>query len=662
MDGPDDPPMFRLSLPAGWTPSQRSRFLDWVRGTREEHLPVEAPRSLPNASVDAVYAITADLLNQGWELACEPTQVIVRPPVVNSDPTAERERVRQQELLKRDEHLRRESVVRFVTRMEAPRLRGNESASILSLMRDGRELALAFRGIAVGAGVDTGALRSVLNPYIQVVAAGERCNQTGLLLSEIWRYFRLTWTNQHTSTPGRTLMLLVRDRAAPCHPVIGIAALGSPIIQLKERDDWIGWQRHGFLDQVTASPTKQLADWIWARLNGQLDGLYLADLEQDGLYWPTLWDNPNKDAIEQLEQESRRCRAEHRRTANPTDLKAKVDLSDEAALVRRATTPLFRSKRCQALAQSLHARAALLPYFGVEPTVQALSKALGNKDGRDAVAAILRKAKADAVGTEMADLTVCGAVAPYNELLGGKLVAMLAASPTVVRAYHDRYCGSPGEIASCMAGRPIVRRNQLVLIATTSLYGSYSSQYNRLSMPGPVLGGTGPIEYKRVGRSRSFGTSHLSARSVDALVRLVEETNGTRGNNSIFGEGVNPKLRKVRHGLDLLGWPSDRLLQHGRQRIIYCVSLVDNLLPYLLGLDSEPNYRFHSNIGTDTAKVVDWWANRWLKRRLQSSDALARVEAHYAHVQEGQSRHGAVVTMPDATDLGNGREPYVGRG
>ena len=42
--------------------------------------------------------------------------------------------------------------------------------------------------------------------------------------------------------------------------------------------------------------------------------------------------------------------------------------------------------------------------------------------------------------------------------------------------------------------------------------------------------------------------------------------------NSIFGEGVNPKLRKVRDGIDLLGWPSEVLLQHGRHRIVYGVS------------------------------------------------------------------------------------------
>ena len=57
---------------------------------------------------------------------------------------------------------------------------------------------------------------------------------------------------------------------------------------------------------------------------------------------------------------------------------------------------------------------------------------------RDALARILRKAKADRVGTAIADLTICGAIPPYNEVLGGKLLAMLMMSPEVVAEYCRR--------------------------------------------------------------------------------------------------------------------------------------------------------------------------------------------------------------------------------
>jgi hypothetical protein len=57
------------------------------------------------------------------------------------------------------------------------------------------------------------------------------CSETGQRLNDIWRYFRHTWVNIYRSVPGRNLMILVRDRAVPGHPVIGIAALASSVIQ-----------------------------------------------------------------------------------------------------------------------------------------------------------------------------------------------------------------------------------------------------------------------------------------------------------------------------------------------------------------------------------------------------------------------------------------------
>ena len=85
---------------------------------------------------------------------------------------------------------------------------------------------------------------------------------------------------------------------------------------------------------------------------------------------------------------------------------------------------------------------------------------------------------------------VCGAVQPYNAILGGKLVAMLAASPEIVVEYRHRYSAAQSEIASSMAGRPIVRTPVLVLLGTTSLYGVGSSQYNRIEIPCDRIGGT----------------------------------------------------------------------------------------------------------------------------------------------------------------------------
>ena len=90
---------------------------------------------------------------------------------------------------------------------------------------------------------------------------------------------------------------------------------------------------------------------------------------------------------------------------------------------------------------------------------------------------------------------------------GGKLVGALAVSPTVLAAYREKYT-RPSEIASAMAGRPILREARLAFVGTTSLYGTGSSQYNRLFWPSEVMGREAGVRmgFYELGRSRSFGT------------------------------------------------------------------------------------------------------------------------------------------------------------
>ena len=591
----------------------------------------------------AAYVLT-DLFNQGWAVRVDGDgQVLVSPPQAGTDPRQEKDRVRRQELLKRDEQLLTPSVRRFIASMERPREFHGRFVSIFSLMRDGRELKTALEHLAGRGQEDPSVLRAVIDPYVQIVNSGERCRHTGLRLIDVWRYFRHTWTNQYTSTPGRTMLVLIRDRAVPFHPVIGIVALSSAIVQISERDNWIGWQPQAFLASLAANPNLVMARWVIRRLEDSLSELYLDDLLQDGLYWPSLWHAPTEEAIDRLEKEAKSRRRDHHRFARQADFKRITSGHDPEIWTQRARSDLFRSKRCLALAELLRARVALNEFLYPTPSSARLKRALSDPGARRAIAGILRRAKAESVGTEIADLTVCGAVAPYNSLLGGKLVSMLAVSPFVVRAYHDRYSGYASEIASGMAGRPIRRRTNLVFVGTTLLYGSGSSQYNRVRIPAEVLGGLADIDFLQLGRSRSFGTSHLSAESVNALVKLAEHSSTGIRVNSIFGEGVNPKLRKVRHGFDLLEWPSDQLLQHGRQRIVYGINLISNLLPYLIGAEDQAAYIFPAAARDDVAKIADWWMSRWLAHRIQSGDVLAQVARHQV---DRPVSHGARVTLP----------------
>ena len=96
---------------------------------------------------------------------------------------------------------------------------------------------------------------------------------------------------------------------------------------------------------------------------------------------------------------------------------------------RRLETYLFRAKRARVLAGLLKAKQNLLDAGFKSPTRRCLSTALKTSAGRHAIEVVLKHIKAMHVGIDMLDITVCGAIPPYNGILGGKLVAMLLTSP-----------------------------------------------------------------------------------------------------------------------------------------------------------------------------------------------------------------------------------------
>lgn len=59
----------------------------------------------------------------------------------------------------------------------------------------------------------------------------------------LFRLFRYYWSSPYSDYVGRRVRLLIRDMALPQKPIIGIAALGSSIIHIPERDEWIGWDK-----------------------------------------------------------------------------------------------------------------------------------------------------------------------------------------------------------------------------------------------------------------------------------------------------------------------------------------------------------------------------------------------------------------------------------
>lgn len=265
---------------------------------------------------------------------------------------------------------------------------------------------------------------------------------------------------------------------------------------------------------------------------------------------------------------------------------------------------------------------------------------------RRAVTQLCRTLKAERVGISMMDITICGAVAPYNAILGGKLVCMLLCSSEVVRLYHQRYKSQISVIASAMAGAEVTRDPKLVLLCTTSLYGRGSSQYNRVKIPLALFGANGAddIRYNELGVSEGFGSFHFSKETIRAADILLGRLDHGRKVNSIFGEGVNPLMRKMREALTEVGLPSEMLLKHGNRRIIYGVPLAENFREVLIGLSNRPKYVLPSKDYLAVTRLVSgFWRERWLSMRIANPVVLVEVEKHQLSFP---IEHGAVVELP----------------
>ncbi len=88
----------------------------------------------------------------------------------------------------------------------------------------------ALEHVIDGADLDPGCI----TPYL------EECRSE--LQHNLWRYLRYYGAIPYSEYVGRRQRFLIRDAGHSGHPVMGIAALGSSIMQLRVRDRWIGWQ------------------------------------------------------------------------------------------------------------------------------------------------------------------------------------------------------------------------------------------------------------------------------------------------------------------------------------------------------------------------------------------------------------------------------------
>jgi hypothetical protein len=202
------------------------------------------------------------------------------------------------------------------------------------------------------------------------------------------------------------------------------------------------------------------------------------------------------------------------------------------------------------------------------------------------------------------DAFVLGAVPPYRELIGGKLVAMAATSQETAGLIEAKYKGSETIISKAHKDpRP-------VLITTTSALGR-SSLYSRLRYRGRLL-------YQPIGYTEGFGHFQFSDSLFAGLCEFLSNDGGVPSHE--YGKGPNWRLRTIRQALGKIGIEED-LLHHGVRRQVFLAPRAMNWKQFLRGETDDPAwYRLHLN------EMAAFYRRRWAVPRSGRDESYKSVK------------------------------------
>jgi hypothetical protein len=607
----------------------------------------------------AALEVLFDLIEIGYDIRKNSELHVVRPDPdrYKDDPDAFKEQERTILQKERQAQFKEESVRQFVRKMERDNTHSGNGGSILDLITDGTDLYQDLTPLQDQNQDEIAEdLGNVVQPYIQEVVKGEKCPHIGLDLMDIWRYFRYTWLTPYNTVPGRNINFLIRNGAKRNDPIIGIASLASPMMNMSVRDNHIGWrieaveeqlQRkkrvHEYEEQLpeekrtqdkktrTVTQTewleteeeheKRVSQFCTGIREALVDSIRnaIANIRYDDFIeeHPELSEesfvDPDERVIEILEEIDQEAEQtiEDGEDENPEKMDSWED---------RSETALFRKKRTRALQKLLRDRKYFQEHSDQDDE-EFIQTGLNNESGRQAIKTALKELKKERVGAGMMNIMVCGAIPPYNRILGGKLVAMALTGPKVINMYQDKYGDNQSEIASSMKGEALTKPNELVFLDTTGLFEIGSAQYDRVRIPTEK----GRIEYNQIGYTEGYGSIQFGPKTRERLSQVTQFEEGRKVVRGRFGEGVSPRIRKIRRGLKNCGLETG-LLKHESRRIVYGIDLAENAQDYLLGIDDDPEYYWpFEDPEQEQQSIYQHWIDRWVSMRAQKLNILESI-------------------------------------
>jgi hypothetical protein len=180
-----------------------------------------------------------------------------------------------------------------------------------------------------------------------------------------------------------------------------------------------------------------------------------------------------------------------------------------------------------------------------------------------------------------------GALPPYNDLLGGKMVALALTSNEIREAYRRKYDGA----VTLMEHRKI--EPDLLFVTTTSAFGK-SSVYDRLKYNRETVA-------QSIGYTQGAGSFHVPETLYEELISFLDR----KGVNVAreYGNGPSRKIKLINEAFKRLELP--KFSYHGIKREFYLFPLVNNLEGVIHGGQKPQWY------DRPFSALADYWKERW---------------------------------------------------
>jgi hypothetical protein len=208
------------------------------------------------------------------------------------------------------------------------------------------------------------------------------------------------------------------------------------------------------------------------------------------------------------------------------------------------------------------------------------------------------------------EVGICGAVPPFAQALGGKLMIEFFAHPDILRASTQSESSLLSWSFAMKDLEAELPRTGLLCISTKGLYANHAPLYERSEMPGMSR----PVKLRHIANTGGQTTSLVSERTARLAGSVIEGRDGSNTVSKVYGTGGAKRHRLIEAAVSRAGLPA--MIAHaGIHRPVYGASFVANA-PDVAWFNETPDWLVDPKVTPVEyeARAAALWRKRWLAR------------------------------------------------